>query len=218
MTRPDTSSATVSEQLSAWIDDELPVEEMELLIARVSNSVEYKARLARYGLISSTLRSSHASGSRTAESVGMLVAHDLGHRVRRALDTAVHSADSAASDRTAGQQPVRNASRWVPYAAAAAVALVAVLLTPLMRSVDVPPGVTTAVAIPSPPATLARSPVELLPASDRASISAQRLTSYLVYHGGYSGMLAAKLTDSQIVNRRSYAVDVRAPVVGTSAR
>ena len=44
----------------------------------------------------------------------------------------------------------------------------------------------------------------------QSSLSPRRLTSYLVYHGEYSGMLSAKLTDSHIVNNRAYAAAVQA--------
>ncbi|MEO8224451.1 MAG: hypothetical protein ABI661_06570, partial [Gammaproteobacteria bacterium] len=47
-------------------------------------------------------------------------------------------------------------------------------------------------------------PVALTPPLLRPSLSQQRLTNYLVYHGEYSGMLSAKVSDSHIVNNGSY--------------
>lgn len=232
----------VSEQLSALLDDELPVEEIELLMAQVVASADHRVRLARFGLISSTLKGGRCAGLHESDMTEVLVIHDLAHRVRLAVD-----ADPEAGPEprpwsgpasgpepgtgpgigaavAAGQSPSRR--RWVPYAAAAGVALLAVVLVPRLapqwqRTGGMPeaaqmarddgaisqarPGL--AAVAPAPPAAL-RSPAELIAASDRASISPQRIASYLVYHGEFSGMLAAKLTDSHIVTRRTYAVDV----------
>ena len=112
----------------------------------------------------------------------------------------------------------RPASRLLPYAVAAGVALVAVALVPLLRPAPGSGAASTARMAAQP----AIQPVTLTPVraqslvADRVgpagqpSLSPRRLTSYLVYHGEYSGMLSAKLTDSHIVNNRAYAVAVQA--------
>jgi hypothetical protein len=106
------------------------------------------------------------------------------------------------------------ASRLLPYAAAAGIALVAVALVPLLRPAPgfVAPTTARVAALPGiQSATLAPARVQSLVedrvgAPGQLSLSPRRLTSYLVYHGEYSGMLSAKLTDSHIVNNRAYAV------------
>lgn len=224
----------VSEQLSALLDDELPVEEIELLMAQVVTSADHRVRLARFGLISSTLKGGRCAGLHETDTTEVLVIHDLAHRVRLAVEAdpetdpgsgpGIGPGIGIGAAVASGQSPGRR--RWVPYAAAAGVALLAVVLVPRLapqwqRAGGMPEAAQLAqgdgaisqagpglAAIASAPPAALRSPVELIAASDRASISPQRIASYLVYHGEFSGMLAAKLTDSHIVTRRTYAVDV----------
>ena len=196
-TGPD-QAPRIEEQLSAWLDDELPAAELELLASRLARSPELRARAARYGLIGSTLR-----GAPAGTTAGGLAALQLGARVDVALDEGAASAPPAVA---------RRASRLLPYAAAAGIALVAVALVPLLRPA---PGSAPMARVAVQPAI---QPVTLAPVraqslvEDRVggpgqpSLSPRRLTSYLVYHGEYSGMLSAKLTDSHIVNNRAYAV------------
>jgi len=220
----------VSEQLSALLDDELPVEEIELLMAQVVASADHRVRLARFGLISSTLKGGRCAGLHETDTTEVLVIHDLAHRVRLAVDADPEPGPEIGPGLGIGAAvaggPSPGRRRWVPYAAAAGVALLAVVLVPRLapqwqRAGGTPettqlaqgdgaisqagPGLA---AIASAPPAALRSPAELIAASDRASISPQRIASYLVYHGEFSGMLAAKLTDSHIVTRRTYAVDV----------
>ncbi len=202
-TGPD-QPTRIDEQLSAWLDDELPAAELDLLASRLTRSPELRARAARYGLISSTLR----GGPAGARSAG-LAALRISGRVSTALDATTGSVPVAAP---------RTALRLLPYAAAACVALVAVALVPLLRPAPGPGVMPTAGVTVQPsiqPAALTSVRAQSLMA-DRVgsqrqpSLSPRRLTSYLVYHGEYSGMLSAKLTDSHIVNNRAYAVAVQA--------
>lgn len=202
-THPD-QSPLINEQLSAWLDDELPAAELELLAARLAASPELRGRVARYSLVGSTLR-----GSQPGVPSAGLAAMQVSARVSSALDE-IAVPDAA---------PVRQrAYRLLPYAAAAGVALVAVALVPLLRPVTGPaagsaPGMAAQSMIL--PATLtpvrAQSLVtDRMGSTGQSSLSPRRLTSYLVYHGEYSGMLSAKLTDSHIVNNRAYAAAVQA--------
>lgn len=208
-TGPD-HSALIEEQVSAWLDDELPAAELELLAARMAGSPELRARVARYGLIGSTLR-----GSQPGVSPAGLAALEISARVSSALDNIEIPIVA----------PVRRpASRLLPYAAAAGVALVAVALVPLLRPAPGSGSPSTSSMAAEPailPATLTPVRTQALVAdrlvADRmgpagqSSLSPRRLTSYLVYHGEYSGMLSAKLTDSHIVNNRAYAAAVQMP-------
>jgi hypothetical protein len=138
-----------------------------------------------------------------------LAALQISARVSAALDGISAPGPAAAP---------RPASRLLPYAVAAGVALVAVALVPLLRpapgSADIP---TARVAVQSSIQPAALTPVraqwlvvDRAGNSAQPSLSPRRLTSYLVYHGEYSGMLSAKLTDSHIVNNRAYAVAMHA--------
>lgn len=193
-TGPD-HNPLIDEQLSAWLDDELPREELELLATRLAQSPELKARLARYGLIGSSLREGQVSNAATG-----LAALRLGDRVRAALEEPAGSEQQPASGRT---------KRLLPYALAAGVALVAVMVAvtvvqgPLLRPVADPvPG--------SAAGEGARASVERPGTVGQASLSSQRLTHYLVYHGEYSGLLSARVNESHIINDHSYAVDLQA--------
>ena len=190
-TGPD-SAPRIDEQLSAWLDDELPDAELELLAGRLAKGPELRARAARYALIGSCLR------GRGANLAGELSALRLGDRVRAAVEGPPVPAPSEAG---------RRAGRWSPYAIAASVAALAVVLVPLVRMTISPTPVDRQRAGIAAP----------LDVSTRASLSSDRMTSYLVYHGEYSGMLSAKVTDSNIINHRSFVV-VPPLAGGTSPR
>lgn len=193
----------IDEQVSAWLDDELPAPEVELLASRLARSPEQQARLARYGLIGSTLR----SGQTGAPSVG-LAALQISSRVSAALE----SMDG--TDRPAALPTSRRAAGLVPYAVAVSVALLAIALLPVLRLPAVPgtaPSVSMAVQSVSAPAALVPVRAQSLVAdrvgrTGQSSLSPRRLTSYLVYHGEYAGLLSTQLADSHIVNNRAYAV------------
>lgn len=190
----------VDEQLSAWLDDELPAREQELLATRLMQVPELQARVARYALIGSCLRDGQAS-SLASE----LAALHLGERVRAVIEGAPEPTRAA---------DARRAGRWLPYAVAAGVALVAVALVPLVRMANDPAPVAGQMAAsPVPPGAVApmkfqRSAAQLAGAVGQAPLSPSRMTSYLVYHSEYSGMLSGKVSDSRILNHRPYAATV----------
>jgi negative regulator of sigma E activity len=185
-TGPD-QNPLIDEQLSAWLDDELPRAEQELLVTRLAQSTDYQARVARYSLIGSSLR-----GLPVGDVASEVAALKLGGRVRAALDGPMD----------ARQEPVpRPLHRVLPYAMAAGLALVAVLLAieqgPLRRPIGAP---VQALA----------QPVASASASVRqAALSSQRMTNYLVFHGQFSGPLSARVTESHIVTGGPYSVAVR---------
>jgi anti-sigma factor RsiW len=188
-TAPD-HNPLVDEQLSAWLDDELPRAELELLVARLAASPELKARLARYSLIASSVRGSQAGNVSTE-----LAALRLGGRVRAALE------EPADSERQPA--PVRT-KRVLPYAMAAGLALAAVAFSvaqgPLLTPVGGPVQASAQPFVAGP----APGPV------GQASLSSRRLTNYLVYHGKYSGPLSARVTESHIVSNRPHALALQA--------
>jgi anti-sigma factor RsiW len=201
---PDRNSP-IDEQLSAWLDDELPAPELELFATRLAGSPELRARVARYGLIGSTLRGGAAGGNFPG-----LAALRMSGRVGAALDDPVN----AVAFVPASARPLR---RLLPYAAAAAVALLAVGLVPFLGLFS-GPAAPPAAGLPAQASGVlasgslvrVRSPITGDPwVRSEGSLSPGRLTSYLVYHGEYSGMLAAKLPDSHIVNNRAYAAALR---------
>ena len=196
MTDPD-DSRLIDEQLSAWLDDELPQEELQLLRARLESSPECRARLARYSLIGNQLRDGEPGRFRSG-----VMALGLSIRVSEALN----GPPGSPAEANLGVM-----SRWrgglLPYALAAGVALAAVGLTNLPRQAGVDPGLSAGDHVPAPVSLVAATePPAALPntAARRTSLSPQRLTSYLVYHGEYSGLLSTRVTESHIVNQSRY--------------
>ncbi len=176
------------EQLSAWLDGELPEVEQEFLVARLVQSPASTARLARYGLIGSCLRDrSVAVAGRLSDEEAAL---QLSGRVRVALE--------APGSATPLPAPARR-GRALPYAMAAGIAVVAVLVAvvqaPLLRSAPEP---MQASVQSTAPATL-----------QKAALSTRRMTNYLVHHGEYSGLLSARVTESHIINGRPNFVALR---------
>jgi negative regulator of sigma E activity len=202
MTGPD-RNPLIDEQLSAWLDDELPAEELDLLSARLEASPERRVRLARFSLIGSHLRDRQAGRLHSG-----LLALRVSARVSAALQ--------ASPDRAAGAAPgavSASTSRFLPYALAAGVAVAAVGLAMLLREAGVGPGLspdeqTQAFVQLAAPVDRQAAPPETTGA--RATLSPQRLTSYLVYHGEYSGLLSARVTESHIVNQPRFVGAVQA--------
>ncbi len=200
---PEAMPDIVAEQLSAWLDDELPAAELEFLFARLRQSPEQQQRLGRYGLIGAALRAGTAVPD----------ARQLGDRVRRALEAEAGSAiaTDGQGGMPAGSIPDR---RWqtniAPFAAAATV-LLTIFLMATVRS----PSPTPVAAIQASrtglrmPVVVAAERLRPQPLATRTLLSRQRLTDYLVYHGEYTGTLAVQAADSRIVNDRGYAAAVR---------
>lgn len=193
---PEAMPDPVAEQLSAWLDDELPAAELELLIARLGHGPAGYGRLARYGLIGAALRGDPAVPD----------ARQLGERVRRVL------ASSREPEMAAGglpAAPLRSRS-WqenvVPFAAAATVLLTLFLMATVRGPSLAPDAAAQAgragVLMPVAVAAEMRGPAR---SSAPAPLSRQRLSDYLIMHGEYSGTLAVQVADSHIVNDRSYA-------------
>jgi negative regulator of sigma E activity len=186
----------LAEQMSAWLDDELPEAELELLIARLGQSRAAQDRLGRYGLIGAALR-----GGPTAPD-----AWQLGERVRRALDAGQESAVVADRLPAATDREPHWQDNVVPFAAAATV-LLTLFLMATIKSPSLAPEVTVQAARSgmSMPVSAAAEPPDMQRFPVQTLLSRQRLTDYLVLHGEYTGTLAVQVADSHIVNDRSYA-------------
>ncbi|MCL4721435.1 MAG: hypothetical protein KJ041_05660 [Gammaproteobacteria bacterium] len=202
------SRDTAGEQISAWLDDELPPEELELLAARLVREPEQRSRLARYALIGSVLRDT--GGRSLAVS---LATRGLAARVGAALDEQGSDEPSVAA--TTVERPRRTSTRLLPAAAVAGLGLAVFVLVAVLRppastgipvvQVDGPDGSSLQAGAPVPVAAGASATGSLAVGDRRVSLSTGRLTNYLVYHGEYSGGLSARVTDSHIVSQRPYA-------------
>lgn len=180
-------SRAIEEQLSAFLDDELPPEETDLLLRRLDRDPALRETLARYSMVSGILAGRGAQQLPTA----------FGDRIASALD-------GEAAHAGAGIKPARGV--WLRGIAAAgiaaAVAVVAVLS--LNDGPGTPRAPVTAAALPDGVAGAAAQPVSYtVPATAArpAVIAPARLTSYLVSHGEFSGSLSRRVLDSYIVNQ-----------------
>jgi sigma-E factor negative regulatory protein RseA len=180
-------SQILDEQLSAFLDGELPAEELDLLLARLDQDEAHRVRLGRYALIGECLR----TGSARPEAVGLC------ERVRSVLgpDTAPLAAIAAPRARLRRGR--------VAGGIAAAAAVVAVLVAgPAAWRGDRQPAPRAAV----PAAPTADSAIGLVKADLSRRLdprSAARLTGYLVAHGEYANQLSRSTLDSHLVTARA---------------
>ncbi len=186
-------SDQIREQVSAFLDGELPSSETELLLKRLTRDVELRQSFGRYALIGEMVR----GGSHASLSIGFAA------RVNRAID-----GESAPP----GLQPARlgHLRWWKPIAGTAVAAGVAAVAVVALQQRAVVPGLRST---PSAVAQTARlvQPKEAIsytvpvaaPAEVPAMVPAARLTSYVFAHSKYSvglgqgNLLSALLSDDQ---------------------
>jgi sigma-E factor negative regulatory protein RseA len=170
-------SEQIREQVSAFLDGELPASETELLLKRLARDVELRESFGRYALIGESLR----GASRAPLSRGFAA------RVNAAIN----------GEPTASPQVVRARalSWWKPMAGAAVAAGVATVAVVALQQRAVSPGVRSVVPITAQNLAAAR-PQEAMsyivpaPMPDApALIPAARLTSYVFAHSKYSSVL-----------------------------
>jgi hypothetical protein len=166
----------VEEQLSAFLDDELPPEEMELLLRRLQADPDLRRTLERYALTGSLAR---------GETVGLPSLHG---RIGQAL--LEESPLDAPATPVWSSRIGRGVIGGALAAGVAAIALVTLGVGPGPESQDIAPALATVEPVSyTVPASTTNDPV----------IPAARLTNYLVAHGEYATMFSRKSMDSRIV-------------------
>jgi sigma-E factor negative regulatory protein RseA len=169
-------SDQIREQVSAFLDGELPNSESELLLKRLTRDADLRASFGRYALIGETLR-----GASTAP-----VSRGFAARVNRAIDgepaTGIPQVMRTARDRW-----------WRPVAGAAVAAGVAAVAVVALQQRAVAPGVQAAlpvIAQSAKPAQAKEALSYIVPAASTgagagAVMPATRLTSYVFAHSNY---------------------------------
>jgi sigma-E factor negative regulatory protein RseA len=168
-------SDQIREQVSAFLDGELPSSESELLLKRLTRDADLRTIFGRYALIGETLR-----GAGRAP-----VSRGFAARVNRAIDgepaTAIPSGLRAAHGRW-----------WRPVAGAAVAAGVAAVAVVALQQRAVAPGVQATfpvIAQSAKPAQATEAPSYVVPAPSTgaaaAVMPATRLTSYVFAHSNY---------------------------------
>jgi sigma-E factor negative regulatory protein RseA len=177
-------SEQIREQVSAFLDGELPNSETELLLKRLTRDAELRESFGRYALIGESLR----GGVHTTLSQGFTA------RVNRAIDGEPLAANS---------QPARNRTSawWRPFAGAAVAAGVAAVAVVALQQRAVAPTMRAALPMTAQNSGIAQNvgaakPREALsytvPAAvpdAPAALPAARLTNYVFAHSKYSSVL-----------------------------
>jgi sigma-E factor negative regulatory protein RseA len=173
-------SEQIREQISAFLDGELPNSESELLLKRLTRDAELRESFGRYALIGEALR-----GSARAP-----LTRGFAGRVNRAIDgeRAAAGVQAAHGGRSRWWRPVAGA------AVAAGVAAVAVLA--LQQRTDVPAmRAASPVTVQNPPAAAKEAISYTVPAAlpeGPAVLPAARLTNYVFAHSQYSSVLGQR--------------------------
>lgn len=191
-------SRSIEEQLSAFLDGELPDEELQLLVRRLERDGEYRATLARYSLIGNILRKDPVQSAAKSFRAGITAAIEKESEI--VLPVAPESASRS----------------WVvPVATAAAVALAAVGLwgNRITDSATPEAGASLALTAPLPESSVSEVPLQAsgaltgdaapnrasrVVAQRRSSLHRDRLTSYMVSHGERARSFQGPMADSRI--------------------
>ena len=177
-------SEQIREQVSAFLDGELPSSETELLLKRLMRDGELRQSFGRYALIGESLRGiSQAQLSR-----------GFNTRVNRAID---------GEPLVTGDAPLRGRSShwWRPFAGAAVAAGVAAVAVVALQQRAVVPAMKTGMSVSAQNLAItqdlgAAKPREALSYTVPAAVSvapavmpAARLTNYVFAHSKYSSVL-----------------------------
>jgi len=182
-------SEQIREQVSAFLDGELPNSETELLLKRLTRDGELRESFGRYALIGEAIRGGSVS----------LMTKRFAGRVNLAIDGEPITAN--------GHVPELRAPRWWrPFAGAAVAAGVAAVAvvgfhqradTPALRPVlavtaQGAPPVRSAALAPSGVAGQAPREAISYTVPPSAAMPAARLTNYMLAHSRYSSGLAQR--------------------------
>ncbi len=200
-------SHSVDEQLSAFLDGELPEAELELLLARLDRDPGRRELLARYGMIGECIRTG------TAEPLALPIAE----RVRAAL-----AAPDAAPQVAVVARPATFHRGWAAGAVAAGAALIAIMVAG-PGSWQLPSPLPSPIPPPAPLAAtgLLDEAVAPITATVRHRVdprAAARLTNYLVAHGEFANELSRASLDSHVVSARAERAVWQQTPYGTNDR
>jgi sigma-E factor negative regulatory protein RseA len=184
----DEMSESVKEQLSAFLDGELPSAELELLLKRSARDAELCDTLRRYAAASEALKPGGGVAARAGFAAGVMAALEN--------EPAISAPRQAAAGRV-----LRSLRPVAGLAVAAGVAAVAVLV---VQNDPVTPDQVAGIEAPAP--ALATAAPEAgasytVPSttSRSAFVPATRLTNYVVAHSEYSSPLGRRAVLSGVL-------------------
>ena len=175
-------SEQIREQVSSFLDGELPSTEAELLLKRLMRDAELRESFGRYALIGEALRASGRGADRS--------------RLSRAFAAGVNAAiDGGAAPAAPLPLHARSPRWWRPVTGAAVAAGVAAVAVVALQQRAVAPSIRTVVPVAAQNVaapregfsytTPAAAPADVAP----AILPAARLTSYVFAHSRYSSVL-----------------------------
>jgi|HubBroStandDraft_1064217.scaffolds.fasta_scaffold60953_4 sigma-E factor negative regulatory protein RseA len=194
-------SEQIREQVSAFLDGELPSSETELLLKRLTRDPELRQSFGRYALIGETLR----GGS------GASLSLTFAARVNRTID----GEPAAPALPAARARPLR---WWRPIAGTAVAAGVTAIAVVTWQQRAVAPSVTAAPRAQNVRlATVAKEPLSYTvptPAAAPAMLAPARLTNYVFAHSKYSVGLGQSNLLATLLSEDADAVQSAAAVAG----
>jgi len=174
----------INDQISAFIDDELSVEESALFARRFDRDPSARAQALRYTMIGAALRGE------------MLEPHSvLRRRIAAALDGAV-----PAAERRAPHWSARYARPLLGFGIAAAVAVAAIGTLRLVNETGGAPNGANGGAVLASDQVVAPSYVVPQDATPAGPVTSPiRLTNYLIHHSEYASGLGRASVSSNVV-------------------
>jgi sigma-E factor negative regulatory protein RseA len=194
-------SEQIREQVSAFLDGELPNSETELLLKRLTRDAELRESFGRYALIGEAMRGTGRG----------LLTKEFSGRVNRAIDGEPVPANGSVRESRAPRwwRPFAGAAVAAGVAAVAVVALQQRAIAPTLRQSAPPSLAQNAIPVPRAAAIpqVSREPLSYtVPAASAAAPAAMpqaRLANYVLAHSRYSsgldlrGVLADLLIEEQ---------------------
>jgi len=185
-------SRNIEEQLSAFLDGELPEEELQLLVRRLERNEEHRATLVRYSMIGNLLRQDPTEASSV----------HFRSRIMAAID------DEGGPQEEPAAQP-RAARGWLPPMAAAVaigLAIAGVMNTGMFNVGETistnPQAAAVSSAVIAVPSVRAVGAV-VDPGRQPAGLNRDRLTSYMVSHRQYAPSFQGPMANSRIFVRQA---------------
>jgi sigma-E factor negative regulatory protein RseA len=175
-------SEQIREQVSAFLDGELPLSETELFLKRLTRDGELRESFARFALIGEALRGEGSA----------ILSKGFSSRVNHAID-----GEPAAAPAPAQSAPERR--WWLPIAGVSVAASVATVAIVALQQRAISPGVragapvTAQNAAQNPPARREALSYTVPASSGEArAIAPARLTNYVFAHSKYSSGLGQR--------------------------
>jgi negative regulator of sigma E activity len=180
-------SEQIREQVSAFLDGELPSSETELLLKRLTRDAELRESFGRYALIGEALRATGRGADRSPLSRGFAAG------VNAAIDGEPIPATAPSAVQT------RQSRWWRPVAGVAVTAGVAAVAVVALQQSAVAPALRAVVPMTAQNSAQPREPLSYtVPTAASGAASAEetppmlpaaRLTSYVFAHSRYSSVL-----------------------------